>query len=287
MFGSLVIVLPTAHEGGALLLRHRGHEWTFDSGQALGAEGQPSIAYVAFLSGIEHEVAPVTSGRRITLTYNLYFGYGGPVSADDSVLEHPDIPLANKGAFREAFTALLENPEFLTDGGTLAFGMRHVYSINDDTELEHVNNILKGSDAVVYQVVRALGYEPVLYMWYKENRCTDNAIIDEVLTAEEANKEEYGFLDIIQSRGGILLSEEGVPLVSDRPYWTPEQVVWVTRVTEWNRQDSYCLGSHLGVHQADRNVCLIVRIGEAGDRLAYPTVAELNEIHQTTGHADW
>jgi len=131
----------------------------------------------------------------------------------------------------------------------------------------------------VYQVVRALGYEPVLYMWYKENRYTDNAILDEVLTVEEANEEEYGFLDIIHSRGGILLSEEGVPLVSDRPNWTPEQVVWVTRVTEWNRQISYCMGSHLSFHLADRNVCLIVRIGEAGDRLAYPTVAELNKAY--------
>jgi hypothetical protein len=27
MFGSLVVVFPTPHEGGALSLRHRGHEW--------------------------------------------------------------------------------------------------------------------------------------------------------------------------------------------------------------------------------------------------------------------
>jgi hypothetical protein len=37
MFGSLVIVFPSPHEGGALLLRHRGQEWTFDSGEALAA----------------------------------------------------------------------------------------------------------------------------------------------------------------------------------------------------------------------------------------------------------
>jgi hypothetical protein len=72
MFGSLVIVFPSPHEGGALPLRHRGQEWTFDSGKVLGAaKDQPSIGYVAFFGDIEHEVTPVTTDHRITLTYNL------------------------------------------------------------------------------------------------------------------------------------------------------------------------------------------------------------------------
>ena len=39
MFGTLVIIFPTPHKGGALLLRHRGQEWTFDSGEALAGQG--------------------------------------------------------------------------------------------------------------------------------------------------------------------------------------------------------------------------------------------------------
>ena len=39
MFGSLVIVFPTRHEGGALFLRHRGHEWVFDPGHDALAGG--------------------------------------------------------------------------------------------------------------------------------------------------------------------------------------------------------------------------------------------------------
>ena len=95
MFGSLVVVFPTPHEGGALFLRHHGHEWIFDSAQALAAVDQPTIGYAAFFSDIEHEIAPVTSGNRITLTYNLYFGYGdGPDSEDDddAASEHPIPP---------------------------------------------------------------------------------------------------------------------------------------------------------------------------------------------------
>ncbi|KAH9984429.1 hypothetical protein BJV77DRAFT_1037700, partial [Russula vinacea] len=58
MFGSLVIVFPTPHEGGALRLYHRGQEWIFDSDQALAAKGKPSIGYVTFFNDIEHEVTP-------------------------------------------------------------------------------------------------------------------------------------------------------------------------------------------------------------------------------------
>jgi hypothetical protein len=59
---------------------------------------------------------------------------------------------------RFASAALNENPETLAEGGTLAFGLRHVYPIKND--FNHVHKTLKGSDAVVYQSVLALGYEP-------------------------------------------------------------------------------------------------------------------------------
>ena len=80
MFGSLVIVFPAPHEGGALKLRTQRNkegerkEWTFDAPALLAQQTQPSVAYVAFFSDVEHEVAPVVSGHRVTLTYNLYHG---------------------------------------------------------------------------------------------------------------------------------------------------------------------------------------------------------------------
>ncbi|KAF8955841.1 hypothetical protein BDZ97DRAFT_1764411 [Flammula alnicola] len=73
MFGSLVVVLPTRHEGGSLVFRHRGREWTFDSAKAVSTPTSPHAAFVAFFSDVEHEVTPVTSGYRVTLTYNLYY----------------------------------------------------------------------------------------------------------------------------------------------------------------------------------------------------------------------
>jgi hypothetical protein len=73
--------VPRAARKGTLH-RHRGQGWIFDSDQAFAAKGRPSIGYVAFFSDVEHEVAPVISGHRITLTYNLYFDDGG---ANDAV----------------------------------------------------------------------------------------------------------------------------------------------------------------------------------------------------------
>ena len=72
MFGSLVIVYPTPHEGGELVLRHEGKEWTFDSARITAKQREPSLAYIAFYSDVEHEVLDVKSGYRVTVTYNLY-----------------------------------------------------------------------------------------------------------------------------------------------------------------------------------------------------------------------
>ena len=157
MFGSLVIVFPIYHEGGALFLRRSGREWIIDPGQALvgGCLDRPSIGYVAFLNDTEQEVAPVASGHRVTLTFGLYFDDdgAGPVSNKGAVSGNftPPKP-SNQDGFREAFEALLENPEFMADGGTLAFGLRHAYPMEHG--LEHVYGVLKGSDTVVYQSTR-------------------------------------------------------------------------------------------------------------------------------------
>ncbi|KAF8463742.1 hypothetical protein DFH94DRAFT_796348 [Russula ochroleuca] len=271
MFGSLVIVFPTPHEGGALLLRHRGQEWIFDSGKELAAKDEPSIGYAAFFSDIEHEVAPVISGHRVTLTYNLYFD-DGPVPA---VSKHLTPPLVNEGAFREAFTTLLEDQEFLAEGGTLAFGLRHVYPIKDD--LKHVHGVLKGSDALVYQ-------NPVLYTYYEHNRLepAEGVLVDRVVNFQKIlDHESQRLVQFLHAEGGILVNVNRDLLreyYTDMDDGTTEQVEWVTPMTTFNRKgDVYVsYGNEAELHFVYGDVCLVVRIGKVGDRLAYPRVAELN-----------
>ncbi|KAI0275962.1 hypothetical protein BGY98DRAFT_1080774 [Russula aff. rugulosa BPL654] len=245
MFGSLVVVFPTFHEGGALLLRHRGHEWIFDSGQALAgaANGRLSIGYAAILNDIEYGVTQVTSGHRVTLTYNLYFDDGGPVSENDAVSKQL-LPLKppNQEIFQEAFKTLLENPEFMADGGMLAFGLRHVYRIEGN--LKRVHNVLKGSDVVVRQSMRALGFEPVLYVYFDDPHVKSpvrGVIVDQLSKTYEADDEEETILHILQSKqGGILVCQDGWEISEedcDDPFQS-EMVEWVTPVTVYNRQET-------------------------------------------------
>jgi hypothetical protein len=67
MFGTLVIVLPSMHRGGELLIRHAGREVTVDLRNAEVSE----LTFAAFYADCAHEVQPITQGARVCLTYNL------------------------------------------------------------------------------------------------------------------------------------------------------------------------------------------------------------------------
>ena len=68
MFATLIIVLPSKHEGGELLVRFDGDTRSFDFSQS---SNQYQIPFVAFYADCEHEVKPLRSGHRICLAYNL------------------------------------------------------------------------------------------------------------------------------------------------------------------------------------------------------------------------
>lgn len=154
MFASLVVVLPTKHEGGALILRHEDQEIKFDSALALAGEDEPAVAYAAFFSDIEHEVEEVRSGYRVTLTYNLYrthtrrSGHTLPETVDGYVSKLAD-------TFRTVFS----DETFLPDGGLVGFGLRHDYPVFTGLNIFGANlrtlyDSLKGSDALLAQVCK-------------------------------------------------------------------------------------------------------------------------------------
>ena len=234
---------------------------------------------MAYFSDIEHEVAPVISGHRITYTYGLYF------RDDRSSLfpawQYPIPPLpANHRAFREAFKALLENPEFMADGGTLAFGLRHSYPIKDS--LTHVGNVLKGSDAVVYQGATALKYTPEVYVYYQDQGRHTGAITQRFFPKEQYQED---IVSAVCGKGGFpVIRKDPVERDwDDTRFGTPEELEWVTPVTEFNLDYGDAATSQWGYG----NVCLVVRIGKAGERLAYPTVLELEKARYVREHPNW
>lgn len=68
MFGTLVVCLPSRHEGGALIVRHDSQTERINFG---GKDSQFKTQYAAFYADCQHEIEPVTFGYRIGLVYNL------------------------------------------------------------------------------------------------------------------------------------------------------------------------------------------------------------------------
>jgi 2OG-Fe(II) oxygenase superfamily len=64
MVGTLVVTLPSSYAGGELMVGHN-EEWKAYRGS------KTALSLVAFYADCRHEVLKVTSGYRITLTYNL------------------------------------------------------------------------------------------------------------------------------------------------------------------------------------------------------------------------
>ena len=79
MFATMVLVLPSSHRGGELVVKHAGRETSFD----LHPEEPSEIGFAAFYADCVHEVRPVISGFRIVLIYNLRFADGSRPKAPD------------------------------------------------------------------------------------------------------------------------------------------------------------------------------------------------------------
>ena len=69
MFATMVLVLPSDHRGGELIVRHLDREVTFD----LHPEDPSEIGFAAFYADCVHEIRPLTSGCRLALVFNLRF----------------------------------------------------------------------------------------------------------------------------------------------------------------------------------------------------------------------
>jgi predicted 2-oxoglutarate/Fe(II)-dependent dioxygenase YbiX len=80
MFATVVIVLPSSHSGGELVVRHLDREVTLD----LRPDDPSEVGFATFYADCVHEVRPVVTGCRLTLVYNLRFlGRRCPLEAPD------------------------------------------------------------------------------------------------------------------------------------------------------------------------------------------------------------
>ncbi|KAK0713605.1 hypothetical protein B0T26DRAFT_367319 [Lasiosphaeria miniovina] len=100
IFGTLVVCLPSPHQGGDLVLRHPGQTKVIET-----SEVQPSIA--CWYSDVSHEVLPVTSLRTLKHTD---FAHVQCLEATSAELEF------------DVFLAVLEKEESGDCGGPISWG---------------------------------------------------------------------------------------------------------------------------------------------------------------------
>lgn len=278
MFGSLVIVFPTTHEGGALVLREREgddvQEWTFDPAALLSGVVQPSIAYVAFYSDVEHEVLPVQSGYRVTVTYNLYY-------AEDATALPPAQPVpTNEHTFKSKMQALLDDPTFMPEGGNLMFSLRHQYPMSTtpkkDTEareaLKNVATHLKATDALVLNVMRDLSLDASLKIVYQDIGTYSGihyVMCDRVVRLEDQYEVQDSLVGhLLREERGVLLNPDGwrAKLYGRYPNM---QVHWIARIP-WHvnstRTTYMAYGNQHEMAHTYWKLSLYVRVGPPGNR---------------------
>ena len=133
-----------------------------------GKDSTKDIQWAAFYGDCEHEVLEVTSGHRITLTYNLYYSsignFGLPASSPYNLpLYDLTREMLQESSFmREGCAALsmiMSRRLMLPAGGLLGFFCHHQYAHARESGRKSLPRAFKGVDLAVYTVFNSLGYK--------------------------------------------------------------------------------------------------------------------------------
>jgi len=143
MFATLVVVLPSVHTGGELVVRHKGREVRLD----LSGTDLSEAAFAAFYADCVHEVLPITSGCRLALVYNLLRRGRGRLPTPPSY----ETETAQITTLLARWSAGKGLPEDQTPE-KLVYPLEHAY-----TPAELSFHALKGADAAAATVLDAAG----------------------------------------------------------------------------------------------------------------------------------
>ncbi|EIW85815.1 hypothetical protein CONPUDRAFT_135362 [Coniophora puteana RWD-64-598 SS2] len=166
MFGSLVIVFPTAHEGGEFVLHEKISSRIIDFSEILLSSKAPVsfVGYIAFFSDTSHEVRPVKSGHRVTLTYNLYF----TDAPEQNTKPSHTFPSSIQGFLTKYLRKLTSALGVLPNGGYLVFGLRHKYALKASQKADTLREYLKGSDDILARACDELKLDWAPHVYYQK-----------------------------------------------------------------------------------------------------------------------
>ena len=194
MVGTLVVSLPSAHAGGELIVEHGGESVTYRT-------SKQDLSFVAFYADCRHEVKPVTSGYRVTLTFNLL--------ADGEADAQGSGPAADLARCLTEHFATPATPRYgrtdLDPPNRLVYLLDHEY-----TQRGLSWNRLKGADAERAALLRAAaeraGCEAVLALAEVKETWdawpSDEDPWDDYDYEEENEDDEEDYDDAYRDRGG-------------------------------------------------------------------------------------
>ncbi|KAF6756350.1 hypothetical protein DFP72DRAFT_1044931 [Ephemerocybe angulata] len=147
MFATIVVVLPSAFEGGQLHVSHGGRSAVIDVAQ----NSAWNTSILAWYTDVMHEVKPITSGYRLALSYNLI--HTSPNT--------PQPSLPNEEGVMDDLRQTLERwdrdmYDEMPDPPLYAYMLSHQYSQND---LNRGAAALKGRDAHLVAHLRPVAEE--------------------------------------------------------------------------------------------------------------------------------
>ncbi|KAF9476190.1 hypothetical protein BDN70DRAFT_935242 [Pholiota conissans] len=247
MFGSLVVVLPTPHNGGSLHFRHQNAEYTFDSASAVShsSPDAPYAAFAAFFSDVAHE------------------GLSTELQSADAV--------------KNALTPFLSNPDLLPNGGLLAFGLSYQFPFSlPSTDLVDIGRRLKGIDATLMHVCDVLKLEPSLKaLYFGDQDEGQYCFLDYFSDFSSVTIEEEPLIEYICSRDDSAIVGYTVGLDTyDRQrlddFGAAEvlEVIWANPLNKQNYFNGpyVAQGNEACLEYAYGQVCLVVRIKPAVER---------------------
>ncbi|KAF9190296.1 hypothetical protein BGZ49_003716 [Haplosporangium sp. Z 27] len=149
MFASLVVCLPTSHEGGVLNVEESSYDLSSDT----------LIKWCAFYSDCEHSIDEVTKGHRMTLTYDLLY-----IDVPELAPYHDTLYKSLESSLLKLYAEYQVDPETCSSkwpkfviGIPLASKYPSLRSqgTSEDTQ---VSPILKGRDLKTLAILQDLGY---------------------------------------------------------------------------------------------------------------------------------
>ncbi|EMD36269.1 hypothetical protein CERSUDRAFT_137906 [Gelatoporia subvermispora B] len=276
MFGSLVLVYPVKHNGGALNIQHEDMQWTSDSATLLAGAQEPCVGYTAFFSDVEHEVTPVVSGYRVTVTYNLYYTTGCDAVPEGEAISIARNPPANETVFKTALQTLLQDESFMASGGTLGFGLRHEYAFDrkdpTKTDLAHFERRFKGSDAMLFRVCQSMGLAASVRVLYKV-KYRGRILLDHIVDFNGRWDPEDDLIYWLKDKyhGTVLASDEDPDEYDEDDYEAMNDtddalhVMWITQYARQNPMSMpfMAYGNEAQLKWAYIHLCLIVEVPAA------------------------